>query len=214
MIKGGAIARVIAATAISAAATGALLVVPGAVVDEFRPSNVEAVPLTSEVGQSFVAPADRLSSVGFFISFSEEFPESASVLFELSPEGSQAPIRRAARELRRPLRIPYDITRPTYFDFRPVEASQSKAFRAVVRARASGIGAFRSGGDADPRGSAYVSGEPQPFDLALATAHEGSFGERLARPSRRAPAAVVPVVVVMGALGVLAAAAGRGAFAR
>ncbi len=172
---------------IATIAIGSIALVPTHIVDVFQPAYVKPVWLDGEALQTFVAPTDRLSSIGFFFLIPDEFESSANAELRLYHNDSSKPIRRASVRLRRRLEIPQHILHPTYFNFPPVADSNGKEFGAKVTISKAGIAMMNSETDSYARGLSYVSGTLQPSDFAFSIRHNGTLIERLNRLSRWAP---------------------------
>lgn len=157
---------------------------PARTVDIFQPSNQMPLPVDVPLGQTFIAPSDNLSSVGFFFvfdSFDREL-EARVVIFE---DGSDKALRAVTKTLKAERRIPPSIIHPTYFDFSPIVHSNSETFRVELDAEGPGLSAMRAAGESYPSGSSFVDEMPQGFDLAFATRHSGDIVDRFNRLARR-----------------------------
>jgi len=202
------IARAAASCAIAALVVAPVVLVPSKIVDDFRPTNTDPYPFPATAGQSFVAQADRLSSVGFYLYFTQQFPGTTQARLVLTREDTGAILRSTSREVAASVRIPSHIFRPTYFDFAPVELSRGVAYRATLTFSEPGVALWGAPGDFYGRGTAWVSGLPDSFDFSFATRHDGTLAERLGRLSRWAPlwlvlpGAVATLALLIGAASV------------
>ena len=202
------LARLAASCAIAALVLAPVVLIPSKIVDDFRPTNTDPYPFPSSAGQSFVAPADRLSSVGFFLYFTRQFPGTAQARMVLTREDTGAVVRTTSREVAASVRIPSHIFRPTYFDFAPVDHARGIDYRATLAFSEPGVALWGAPGDLYGGGTAWVSGLPDAFDFSFATRHDGTLAERLGRLSRWAPlwlvlpGAVATLALLMGAASV------------
>lgn len=181
------VARLAACCAIAALLLAPVVLLPSKIVDNLRPANTDPYPFPSSAGQSFVAPKNRLSSVGFYLYFTRQFPGTAQARMVLTREDSGAVLRTSSREVAASVRIPSHIFRPTYFDFAPIDRSRGIAYRATLTFSAPGVALWGAPGDVDGEGTAWVSGLPDSFDFSFATRHDGTVAERLGRLSHWAP---------------------------
>ena len=192
--------------AVSAATLAPVILVPPQIVDLFRPQNQVPIDSIPPVAQTIVAPADRLSSVGFFFTFTDQFRAGTTARVEISNETTGATLRAATRTLRSGLRIPADSIRPTWFDFAPIDSSRETLVRATLSVSGPGVDVWRTDSNTYYDGAAYVDGRQQEFDLAFATRHYGTWSERLGRLSRWSSLGLVlPAAVAMLALSLAAA---------
>jgi hypothetical protein len=198
--------------AVSAATLVPVVLLPTQIVDLFRPQTQVPTASIPPVAQTLVAPADRLSSVGFFLTFTDGFRAGATARVEIASETTGATLRTAARSVGPGLQIPPDVIRPTWFDFAPIPHSRGMPVRATLSVSGPGIDVWRTDSDTYVEGAASIDGRPQHVDLAFATRHYGTWSERLGRLSFWSPLwLVVPAAVATLAL---ALAAGLAAAAR
>lgn len=212
MLRNLSATRIVLALAISVGLVFSLTLIPMPVVDIFQPSNQAPVAIEDQISQSFEAPQDGLSSVGFFFAF-DTFDRRAKARLLLFEKGSSEPLRVAMKSVKAERRIPPPIIRPTYFDFAPVPDSGSKLFKAVLEVDGSGVSAMRAAGETYLQGAATVQNMPTTFDMAFATRHRGNLGDGLENLGRWIhPVLALGLLIAMAwctLLASLAAAAAR-----
>ena len=202
--------RLLACGLAAAVLLAPVVLIPSQIVDLFRPTNQGFYPLTAPMGQTFVSPTDRLSSVGLFVATTPgQFPGRAEATLTLTRADTGEVVRTVRRTIEPGARLPSNLFTPTYFDFPPVEGSRGVTYRATLAA-GPGLALIGSRASAYPDGSAWVGGQAAPFDLSLATRHHGTLGERLRRLSHWAPlwlvlaAAVTALAAALALVGVTA----------
>lgn len=199
----------VSAFMIAAVFLAIFLPAPAQTVDLYRPSHALRFEVRNKVAQSFVAPSNRLSSVGFYFLFEDNFPRAATAVMKITREDSGQLLRRVDRRVHRDLRIPVDIYRPTFFDFPPIEKSHGLRLQAEVYVEAPGVVAFGSATSSYSAGRAYLNGKPKNFDLSFVTRHAANYADRLTRMSRWSPTwATLLAVGSMVACGLFCAYAG------